>query len=111
MPDPGEPGRELVVFFGREGDDDRDPYAVPYGALRVYTEPDDDPDETARFALDHLLRERARVDSAIRRCAQGRWRVAVPPDSDRVRDLSDWTVPADVRSAAAEALGLAADDD
>ena len=104
------PERDLVVEFGREGRDDRDVFARPYGALRIHAgSVGDDPGGAARFALDHLLRERERVDGAIRRCGEGRWWFHEPADVDRPRDLSGWKVPPDVRLAAAEALGLVPD--
>ena len=110
MPDPYEDDRELLVEYGREGDDDRDPRARAYGALRIHAgSVGDGPAGAARFALDSLLRERERVDGAILRCGEGRWWFRDPPDVDLPRDLSGWRVPLDVRLAAAEALGLAPD--
>lgn len=102
--------RELVVGFGREGDDDLDGYAHCYGALHVLaSDVENDPDAAARRSLEHLLRERADIDGALLRASQGRWRVGDWRGNERVRDLSGWKVPADVRLAAAEALGLAPD--
>jgi hypothetical protein len=105
-----EPEREMVVYFGREGDDDWDRDARPYGALRVHADSvGGDPDEAGRFAVRELVGERARIDSALLRCTQDRWRIGDRQGNVRTGDHFGWHVPLDVRLTAAEALGLAPD--